>query len=317
MLKWLTDGLDYIWNGITDFGEDIYDGVKDIWDDITGASSAKENVKETNKTNLQQTTQTNDTNYKIAQETNALNRDIAEQNLGFQRELQEYNKALQQKIFDREDTSYQRTATDMLKAGLNPLSMQGTNGSGEAIALSPLQNQFQAQQSAPMQAAHFENANLPIMTGNQILSSVSGLLTGINQLRTGKMERDSLQLENDRKAIENYLLANRAGIKDYSQKKWNYLSGQDISSNHNFDWDSEKYENERMMRVFQRQNYVREYQHKVNIGRYDSDTDMEKMFTAIMDWTVNGRSEQELKKLREKYPLIDMALSFINGYKNK
>ena len=80
------------------------------------------------------------------------NSEIAENNLDWQkeafaqnqanwRENFDYQKALQERIFDREDTSYQRTVNDMRQAGLNPLAMNGTNGSGEAIATSPLQQE--------------------------------------------------------------------------------------------------------------------------------------------------------------------------------
>lgn len=78
-------------------------------------------------------------------QTNVVNKEIAEQNLQFQRENLDYQKALQERIFDREDTSYQRTVNDMRQAGLNPLTMNGKNGSGEAIATTPLHNDFQMQ----------------------------------------------------------------------------------------------------------------------------------------------------------------------------
>lgn len=77
--------------------------------------------------------------------TNIVNKDIADQNLQFQRENLDYQKALQERIFDREDTSYQRTVNDMRQAGMNPLAMNGTNGAGEAIATTPLHNDFQMQ----------------------------------------------------------------------------------------------------------------------------------------------------------------------------
>lgn len=77
--------------------------------------------------------------------TNIINRDIANQNLQFQRENLDYQKALQERIFDREDTNYQRTVNDMRQVGLNPLTMNGTNGAGEAIATTPLHNDFQMQ----------------------------------------------------------------------------------------------------------------------------------------------------------------------------
>lgn len=62
-------------------------------------------------------------------------------NLDFQRENFDYQKALQQQIFEREDNAYQRTVNDMRAAGLNPVSMQGTNGVGEAVSTDSLSSQ--------------------------------------------------------------------------------------------------------------------------------------------------------------------------------
>lgn len=76
---------------------------------------------------------------------NKINYKIAQENLGFQRENLDYQKALQKQIFEREDTAYQRTVNDMRLSGLNPVSMQGTNSSGEAIPTEPLHNDFQFQ----------------------------------------------------------------------------------------------------------------------------------------------------------------------------
>lgn len=86
-------------------------------------------------------------------QTNTVNQQIAEQNLAFQRENFEYQKALQQKIFDREDSAYQRTVADMRQAGLSPLMMNGTNGAGEAIQTEPLHNDFQMQDKGVLQVA--------------------------------------------------------------------------------------------------------------------------------------------------------------------
>lgn len=55
-----------------------------------------------------------------------------------------YQHALQERIFQREDSAYQRTVKDMRAAGLSPLSMNGTNGAGEAIATQAPQNDFDA-----------------------------------------------------------------------------------------------------------------------------------------------------------------------------
>lgn len=94
---------------------------------------------------MRNTDRTNQMNKEISADVNATNKAIADQNLAFQRENLDYQKALQQQIFEREDTSYQRTVDDMRAAGLSPLSMQSTNGAGEAIATEALHNDYQAQ----------------------------------------------------------------------------------------------------------------------------------------------------------------------------
>lgn len=86
-------------------------------------------------------------NVAISQEQNRINKEIAEKNLAFQKENFDYQKALQEEIFNREDTSYQRTVEDMRNAGLNPMAMNGTNGTGEAIATTPMENTFQQDNS--------------------------------------------------------------------------------------------------------------------------------------------------------------------------
>lgn len=97
--------------------------------------------------------------------TNEYNERIADKNLQFQRDTFDYEKALQNKIFNREDTSYQRTVNDMYQAGLSPLGMSGTNGAGEAISMESPQNQHRA-----------ESADL--------LGSLSQIFGVLNQFKT-------------------------------------------------------------------------------------------------------------------------------------
>lgn len=110
------------------------------------------------------------------------NEETAEDNLNFQKDVFaqnqknwetnfDYQKALQERIFDREDTSYQRTVNDMRQAGLNPLAMNGTNGSGEAIATSPLQ------QEAPQ--------SQKISNTAKIMGDIIGTMNGIQNYQVG------------------------------------------------------------------------------------------------------------------------------------
>lgn len=133
---------------------------------------------------------TNEVNERSNQLTNQTNLEIASQNLGFQRENLEYQKALQQQIFDREDTAHQRTAQDMLSAGLNPLAMQGTNGAGEAIQTDALHNDFQHQ---PYYRQSAGNAAAAVMS----------LISSMSDMQTGNIQRDGLRLENDQQVLQN------------------------------------------------------------------------------------------------------------------
>lgn len=75
------------------------------------------------------------------------------------RRQEEYQKALQERIFQREDTAYQRTAQDMVKAGLNPLSMQGTDNAGSAVSMPDLTSGTPAESMATTIEKFVNNAN--------------------------------------------------------------------------------------------------------------------------------------------------------------
>lgn len=105
---------------------------------------------DTNAANAEIYKGVNETNIALNAATNETNKAIAEQNLQFQRENLDYQKALQQQVFEREDTAYQRTAYDMAQAGLNPLTMNGTNGAGEVVSTSALNNDYRAQSAQVM-----------------------------------------------------------------------------------------------------------------------------------------------------------------------
>lgn len=154
---------------------------------IQGLFSSR-NTDKTNQANKDMTADVNATNLQSVQETNATNKAIADQNLAFQREQQEYEKALQQKIFEREDSSYQRTVKDMRQAGLSPLTMNGTNGSGEAIALSPMNNQYQAQAFQAQQAYQQQAKDFGWVSQ---LSTVGQTLEALKNMRLTNQEKQA------------------------------------------------------------------------------------------------------------------------------
>lgn len=113
----------------------------------------------------------NQANKEMTDSVNETNKAIADENLEFQRENLAWQQQVQQTVWDREDTSYQRTASDMRAAGISPLAMQGTNDSGPVVQTSPLQDLFQAQQG-------FQHV-LPQLT---TLESLAGVLDTITQV---------------------------------------------------------------------------------------------------------------------------------------
>ena len=110
-------------------------------------------------------------NSEIAKKNLDWEKEAFTQNQANWRENFDYQKALQERIFDREDTSYQRTVNDMRQAGLNPLAMNGINSSGEAIATSPLQ------QEAPQ--------SQKISNTAKIMSDLIGTMNGIQNYQVG------------------------------------------------------------------------------------------------------------------------------------
>lgn len=269
----------------------------DFWDSLTGQKQETERTNATNAANQASVESTNQANKEIAESTNATNREIAEQNLGFQRENLEYQKELQKQIFEREDTAYQRTKADMLAAGLNPLSMQSTNGAGEAIATSPLNNSFQAQQPAPMQAAQFQKPQTMMSPLQGILNMVqasSSIAGTIGTLANQGVQRDLIQSQADKQNLENLVYARQHDIK-----------GAEVYNP--YAWD---------------ENQIREYNHKVKAQKYDSDSNPERIATAVLE-ALNGRYNEIGKSaidnveqtVRDKVPMIDEAVKYVENSK--
>lgn len=89
----------------------------------------------------------------------------------FAEENRDYAKSLQQQIFDREDTSYNRTVNDMMNSGLSPLAMSQTNGSGSVVSMP----------SSPSGQISYTPSNL------------AGLMRGAQEMMLAREENDRQQ----------------------------------------------------------------------------------------------------------------------------
>ena len=308
---------------LADFWNTYYQNgiIPNIWKGITGQTSADYNTDKTNAANLQQTQMANaaneravrlanQTNLDIARETNQMNWNVAQENLKYQNKLFEYNKALQQEQWNREDTSYQRTKADMLAAGLNPLSMQGTNGAGEVVSQTAPQNNFQAQQATPSQAAQhqaarFENYQNKLMSTNEVISGIGSVINSVNDILNGTHTRDSLALQNDKTFLENMINAKGYGI-NYLGPAQTHTGGNYLSKGKTFIADdgtrwfdqpaTKKYEWSSMVSGA---NANREFKHKMSAGFYDSDLKEERLLTALDDWISNGRMKELFTSIKD------------------
>ena len=126
-------------------------------------------------------------------DTNSTNMAIAQQNLQFQRENLDYQKALQQQIFQREDSSYQRTVNDMRQAGISPLAMNGTNGAGEAIATTAMNNDYKDSSYMKQFPNHVESA---LNTYSQLVALKQNQAMNQAQIDKVNAETEGIKTEN-------------------------------------------------------------------------------------------------------------------------
>ena len=130
--------------------------------------------------------------------TNTVNKEIAEQNLKYQ---QDYN----QKIWDREDTSYQRTLADMAQAGMSGLAMSSLNGAG-------------GETSAPQNS--FQHSDHGVLKDIAEVANVVGTLGNLkNSLALGAAQVDNIKADTAFKLGSNPLRI-EAMTEDNAFKKW-------------------------------------------------------------------------------------------------
>lgn len=259
------------------------------------------NTKNTNDTNTKNVNNTNETNLQMTRETNELNKQIADQNYAQQERLFEYNKALQEKMFEREDTSYQRTKEDMLAAGLNPLTMQGTNSAGEAIAQAAPQNQMQYQKTE-FQAPQIQKST----AANTMLQAANELFTNMQDLQTGQITRDKLRQEKKYAEYDHIINGLKHGFYwDSEKNEWSFDDEQ-------FDKYLNKLHSETEADFLEAEDRKRQIKHKIENNIYDTDTKVERALTALTDWLTSGRSEAMWNKLVEKYPMLNLLQEYAN-----
>lgn len=173
-------------------------------------------------------------------ETNQINQQIANQNLDYQRQNLQYQKELQNKIFEREDNSYQRTVADMRAAGLSPLTMSGTDGAGEVINTEPLHNDYQ----------HQDKGDMEVVSG--ILNTLFGSLNAKQDYDIGKEVQRSASAKATQDEVDaqysKLSLANRLANLDYDTRRNFYKLADDASVydyNNTFGFNSAMSSNEK------------------------------------------------------------------------
>lgn len=153
------------------------------------------------------TNKTNEANQAIATATNQANERMNQANI-------EYQKELNQQIFEREDTSYQRTVQDMINAGLSPSSMGSTNGSGGTVS-SPA-NSF----GAVGYEAQRNQVGEILAQSDGILNTLAKGVEIQNMKAEGDYIRAKTEFENPANRYRSYLSAIASGLdKDSSDYK--------------------------------------------------------------------------------------------------
>lgn len=281
----------------------------------------------TNQTNADIAAATNDTNKAISDSVNETNKAIADQNLGFQRENLEYQKALQQQIFDREDTSYQRTAQDMAAAGLNPLTMNGTNSSGDVVSTTPLNNEYQAQgytaqgytaQGAQMIASKAERFQKQMASFQWLADAFNGIGDAVNSGIEHGIQLDALnnQLKNDE--VDRFIKMRGAGYYGFAPDGYSYtVPTQDGKPINPADWNGKldnpnDFYDPKNQYILDRMGNLRQLQHDSRYNLFNNSTDFERNITAFQTMLDNRRLESIASSIKNQ--ALDLFFDFQKMY---
>lgn len=263
----------------------------DTWDKFKNGNSNDVNYQIA-KQNLQYQRERNaieDARY--AEET-AYNRNFTQEEQAYQRGLdafqqqfaldeRDYNRALQQQLFEREDTALERQAQSLSKLGINPLS-QNMNGLGAGQVVSSSAPSFEgssmpaSSSSRGGKALHNDFSAFPGGLDG-IMSLVSSVGDTVNGMATGQYTRDSLQLENERKALENYVYAREHGVSAPASKTFSFLHGAGSWGDMDDDYGKDTFG----IADYDKANLKREFKGKQSYDIYDFESPQSRLIKSL------------------------------------
>lgn len=293
-LHWVSLGSGLPIDGIYDLFSDPYDS----WDKFkngdtnsTNKEVAAENLAyQRERAEIEDKRYEEETSYNraFAEDERDYNRAFAEDERAYQREWaadeREYNRALQQQLFEREDTAISRQANELSRLGINPLS-QNMNGlgAGSVVSSSPAGTSAYSGSSAPTssgrggQALHndFRMQDEGMLS---IISTVGSLISGLNGVQTQGIQRDSLQLQNDRQYLENLVFAHEHGIDYLNTGRY---KNKNIRTGIEGSWEDEVFKNSKGVKNYENYNKIREYENSWNRGYYETDSPQLRVFKEL------------------------------------
>lgn len=309
-----------------------------------GAAAASSTASKTNSTNkaiasenlnyqkernaIEDARYTEETAYNraFAEDERAYNRAFAEDEREYNRAWaeneREYNRALQDEIFAREDTSYERTAQDMSNAGLNPLSMQGTNGSGSVVSAPSAPSAVAPSAVAPSASARSGEAlhNSFVYQREESAQFLNSLMSEIPKLCENFYKLDSMRqqavgekIKNMRNIGENlkYFIDNGLKFnnsykflwKNYEKGVWTYENGWDTSKLHEMSRSQLEHYNQ-YLDVFRKR---RDLNFDVDNGLFASTSSLERTLTGINNVLVNGKLDDFTRASHDKNGNFDLG----------
>lgn len=146
--------------------------------------------------------QINNQNYRMNQENNELQQQLVREANEMQQNQFEQSLAWLREQFnvsnEREDSKYQRTVDDLMRAGLNPSLMSGISPSSVSSVGAPSQSNFHVAQT---EAAHFDPYYLDF---DPLQDGITKSIASYYQNKKAKAETENIQTDSQTKMLENW-----------------------------------------------------------------------------------------------------------------